>query len=106
MYALEAVELDTSTRNSLEFVFNSVYAKIFNVKDKLTILLCIHFTENLSANCLMDLRKLSFYASISNLFDSQPFLLNKLVLDQEESNIYIRYSIPQMTPLYHLNKKC
>ena len=86
LYGLEALHLKESTLNSLDFAFNSVYCKVFKIKNKFTINECIYYTGNLPASCLIHMKCLSFYESIMKMPESLPFLITKFISNKPEIN--------------------
>ena len=100
LYGLEALNLTISLRNTIDFVYNSVFVKLFNTKDSSVIKQCQYYTENFPATCILDMKKLSFDATLSNMIGSLPFVLNKLVCGHEEQQkLCEKYSIPPSTIL-------
>ena len=98
MYGLGALHLKESTLNSLDFTFNSVYCKVFKIKNKCTINECIYYTGNLPASCLIHMKFLSFYESIMKMPESLPFLITKFVPNKPEINeICSKYDLPNST---------
>ena len=57
LYGMEALCLNRAPRNTIDFVYNSAFVKIFSVKQKQSILECEYFTENLPATCVLDLEE-------------------------------------------------
>ena len=82
LYGLEALKLNVSIRNDIDFVYNTIFAKIFKVSDKNVISLCQYYTEYVPASCLLDLQRMNFFNSVNELKDSLPFQLNKLLSTQ------------------------
>ena len=76
LYGMEALDLNVKSRNSIDFIYNSVFAKLFNIKDKQTISLCQYYTGYLPASCSLDeMRKffnvLGDYIWISSVLNIQ-----------------------------------
>ena len=93
LYGMEALCLNRAPRNTIDFVYNSAFVKIFNVKQKQSILECQYFTENLPATCVLDLRVLNFHLSLNDNVNSLP-LINNLCKCEELDIICSQYSMP------------
>ena len=101
--------LNRAPRNTIDFVYNSAFVKIFNVKQKQSILECQYFTENLPATCVLDLRVLNFHLSLNDNVNSLPFLINNLCKCEELDIICNRYSMPILKVLkgkIHVRSVC
>jgi hypothetical protein len=89
---MEALDLNASLRNAIDFAYNSVFVKIFNIKEKQTISLCQYYTANLPASYRLDSKAINFIQSFSKLSGCLPFVIDKLTSSDDTSKIYKRYS--------------
>jgi len=93
LYGLEALNLNKATRESLEFVFNSLFVKIFNIKDKEALSLCQWYMGYLPVSCVLDLKMINFHNDIlCNKSDSLMFIIDKLAPSAELGLIIQKYS--------------
>jgi len=60
LYGLEAQDNTSTTINSIDFAYNGVFVKLFNIKEKYNILYCQRATNCLPASCKLDMRTLCF----------------------------------------------
>ena len=97
LYGLEAFNVTTSCRNSVDFLYNSIFVKIFKIKERNCILRCQYYTNNLPATCQLDLKTLNFEASVLTLKDSLPYLIGHLIPSNDVMCICDRYSISHVT---------
>jgi len=57
--------LNKALRDSLEFVYNSVFVELFNVKGKESISLCQWYIGYLAASYILDLKIINFQTNIA-----------------------------------------
>ena len=93
LYGMEGLDLNNSTRSAIDFVYNSVFCKLFDTKDSLTIAMCQFYSGNLPASYLLDLRSFNFYTSLNYLISCPSLLLHNMVNLQALERIRSRYSI-------------
>jgi len=62
LYGLEALDNKLTTKNSIDFAYNGVFVKLFNIKEKYNILYCQRDTNCLPAR--LDMRTLCFYKAL------------------------------------------
>jgi len=63
LYGLEAVNLNVSACNKLDYSYDFSLAKKINIKEKRIIKQCQYFSGCLQASCRLALRRLNFYKS-------------------------------------------
>jgi len=77
LYGLEALNNKIATLITIDFVYNSVFIKVFGVKDTYNILYCQRACGCLPASCRLDIRTLLFFnslqSSLCSLMASQLF---------------------------------
>jgi len=56
LYGLEALDNKSSSIKAIDFVYNSVFVKLFNTKENDNILYCQRATSCLPASCKLELR--------------------------------------------------
>ena len=61
LYAQEALHLKKCDVDKLDYAYNSMFVKIFNVKENQSILQCQFYSGYLPASYLIDLRILTFF---------------------------------------------
>jgi hypothetical protein len=83
LYGLEALSLSNSAINDIDFCYNSIFAKIFKVKDPNTIAQCRYYSGTLSASLIHMLRRLKFFDGLAHSPDSLPGLLFVLTNDRD-----------------------
>jgi len=76
LYGFDAIGNKKSIVNSIDFIYNSVFVKIFGVKEVVNIRYCQFYTGSLPASCLLDLRLINFCARIKS--DGSGFLASQL----------------------------
>ena len=64
LYGISAATLSKSDMSSLSFAYNSIFVKLFNIKESETIRQCQFYSGYLTFNCLYDYYRLGF---INNL---------------------------------------
>ena len=84
LYGLEAFNLNKSCRNSLDFAFHSLFAKIFKTNDANTISTCQYYCGYLPASQLLDLKIINFFNGIAAMpnsvaCDISIYLLNQMI---------------------------
>jgi len=82
-YSLEALWLNKSQRNSIDFVYNNIFVKIFNVQDSQSISLCQLYMGYLPASYLLDLKTLNFHYSLVKNVNSLSFVISKVSASTE-----------------------
>jgi len=101
LYGLEALDNKSSTINSIDFAYNGVFVKLFNIKDKYNILYCQRDNKCLPASCKLDMRILYFYKSSisgqSSLLASELF---QLCGDSVFDTVRDKYNIPHHAKLH------
>ena len=80
----------------IDFAYNSIFCKVFNVKESNTISTCQYYSGFLPASCLLELRMLQFYHGLLKLHDSLPLRLFQLMSHSEIDNIITKYSLPTL----------
>ena len=93
LYGLEAVRLNVSLMKSIDFMYNSVFAKIFKTSDNNTISQCQYYTSYLPISCVLDLKTLNFLSVIPSLSNSLPLIISKLTNTSDVSDIARKYSL-------------
>jgi hypothetical protein len=106
LYGLEALSLSNSAINDIDFCYNSVFAKIFNVKDTNIIAQCRYYSGTLSASLNLVLRRLQFFDGISRSPNSIPGLLYVLTKDRDPAVISSKLGLCpyHLFPAQHLRK--
>jgi len=66
LYGFEAIGNKKSIVNSINFIYNPVFVKIFGVKEAVNIRYCQFYTGSLPVSCLLDLRLINFCARIKS----------------------------------------
>ena len=94
LYGLEVINQSKSERNTLDFIYSTVFHKLFQVKEKNNIKLCQFFSGCLPSSCRIDIRKLNFFNNLKLCQDSLPRLLLELDVITEYSELMNRYDIP------------
>ena len=64
LYGLEAIDSKNAVRKSIDFAYNSIFVKLFNVKDPDNIYSCQRATGCLPASSRLDLRLFTFFESL------------------------------------------
>jgi len=64
LYGLEALDNKSTTINSIDFAYNGVFVKLFNIKKIYNILYCQRATNCLPASCKLDVRTLCFHKAL------------------------------------------
>jgi len=72
LYGFEALDNKPSARQAINFVYNGIFVKLFNVKDTYNIHYCHWGTGCLPASCRLDLRLLIFFSSLLNTVETIP----------------------------------
>jgi len=91
LYGLEAVNLTKAQCSNINFVYNSIFAKIFHSFDKNIIMQCQFYSGYLPASYLLDRRRFKFLAELQNVEYSQnKFLLHHLGMS-EYHELCIKY---------------
>ena len=93
-YGLEAVKINKSSRDNLSNVHNSIYAKIFKTFDKLIIKQCQYYSGYLPFEYSLDLKRLQFLSSISQLEHSPACVMFNWFGVGELTSLKLRYKIP------------
>ena len=93
MYGLDTLVLSTSEKSTLDFIYSSVFFKIFNVKEKLCISQCQFYSGCLPASYKLDLLKLNFLHSLINANESLQFQLFVLLESDEFALLRSKYNI-------------
>ena len=93
LYGLEALILTNSDRSTLDFIYFSVYFKVFHMKEKLCINLCQYYSGCLPASYRLDVRKIYFVYSLSNAYDSLPFQSLSLLGSDDLVSLMEKYVI-------------
>ena len=98
LYGLEALNMSAASSNAIDFAYNSVFCKVFNVKESITISVCQYHSGFLPASCLLDLRRLKFFNGLLKLRESLPSRLSQLTCNghSEFDDIIIKYSLPPL----------
>ena len=91
LYGLEAAYINQSSRNSIDYVFNAIFAKIFKIKDKISIESCQFYTDHLPVSQLLDLKTISFLDSIQKQNAGLPFTIMSLIKNNEIENLCCKY---------------
>jgi hypothetical protein len=95
LYGMEAVSLLKSERNTLDFVYSTVFCKLFHVKENHTISLCQFYSGCLPPSFRLDIRRFTFFrglqkSPLQNALPSQLFVIG----DKEEYNFLVKtYSL-------------
>ena len=97
LYGLESLNLSAASLNSIDFAYNSVFCKIYNVKEINTISLCQYYSGFLPASCLLELRMLKFYNGLLKLQDSLPSRLFQLASHSDIDNVIAKYYLPTLS---------
>jgi len=90
-YGLESISLKQAMRNSLDFVYNSIFVKMFNIKENLSISLCQLYMGYIPASALRDLKILNFQNSILKNENTLTYRINKLLPDYDSLDISKKY---------------
>src|SRR5271163_1653396 len=107
LYGLEALNVSKYDLNSLNFVYSSVFCKIFNVKENLIIQQCQYYSGCLPSNCRIDLRTLNFFKGLGRHKNSSlPLQLFTWFGRNEQSLILDKYSIFNLDNNYVAKLKC
>ena len=93
LYGLEAVHLNVSSMKSIDFMYNSVFAKVFKTSDNNTISQCQYYTRHLPISCVLDLKIMNFLSALPLLSNSLPLIISKLSNMCDVSDIARRYAI-------------
>ena len=93
MYGLEAFSLKQSNVNKINSLLNTVYSKVFNVRDNQTILECQFYSGQLLLSYILDLKTLNFHKSFITVLDSLSYVVNKLTVSDDISKICLSYDI-------------
>src|SRR4029077_11697191 len=93
LYGLEALYLKQSDLNKVDFIYNSMYVKLFNIKDKLSIMECQYYSGHMPASYLIDLRIMNFRKSIVGVPNSLSFMIDKLIVTNDINNICNKYDV-------------
>ena len=93
LYGLDALILTNSERSTLDFIYSTVYFKVFHVKEKLCTNLCQYYSGRLPASYRLDVRKINFMYSMSNAYDSLPFQWLSLLGSDDLVSLMARYAI-------------
>ena len=86
-YGLEAIHLRKAERDSIDFAYNSLFVKIFNIKDKVLISNCQYYTGYLPASYVLDLKIIKFQNSIQTISNSIVCIIDMLVPSSERKCI-------------------
>ena len=92
-YGLNAFYLNKSSSQSLDRAYDSVFFKIFKVKDKTNLALCQFYCGYSSMSCQIDLLLLNFMDDIKKSNISLPAMLFTWFGRQEYQNIANKYNI-------------
>jgi len=60
LYGAEALDMNAASIKAIDFVYNGVFVKLFNVTDTNSIRICQHSTKSLSASYRLDVRTFNF----------------------------------------------
>jgi hypothetical protein len=93
LYGLDALLLTNSERSTLDFIYSTVYLKVFHVKEKVCINLCQYYSGCLPASYRLDVRKINFMYSVFNSYDSLPYQLVSLLGSDDLVSLMARYVI-------------
>jgi Reverse transcriptase (RNA-dependent DNA polymerase) len=93
LYGLEALSISNSAMNDIDFCYNSIFAKIFKVKDPNTIAQCRYYSGTLSASLNLVLRRLKFFDGLAHSPDSLPGLLFVLTNDRDRVQISSKFGL-------------
>ncbi len=93
LYGLEAFSLKQSNVNKINSLLNTVYSKVFNVRDNQTILECQFYSGQLPLSYILDLKTLNFHKSLITVPNSLSYVVNKLTVSDDISKICLRYDI-------------
>jgi hypothetical protein len=107
LYGLDAVTLMKSDRSTIDFVYSTVFCKLFHVKENNTIKLCQFFSGCLPPSYRLDIRRLNFFHGLNKsvLKDSLPSLLF-LIADIEDYNSLVNnYSISDKDNIWKVKSK-
>ena len=108
LYAFEAIGNRKQYVKSLNFIYNSIFVKLFHIKDVSNIHYCQFYTGCLPASYRLDLRLLNFCEAIKfDKSDSYSSKLFQLVGDQYYYSTLNKYNMSELTTLsrrYKLQK--
>jgi hypothetical protein len=92
LYGLEVLSLTKSEKSTLDFIYSTVFFKIFLVKDSINIKLCQFFSSCLPPSCRLDIKKLNFWHSVQNFKNSIPLQLIALGGKEEFTSLATKYN--------------
>ena len=102
LYNLEALGNKRSTLDSIDFIYNSIFAKLFKIKDIFNIRFCQYSTGYLPISIRLELRFIKFYEGLR--FDNTGSLASNLFIllgDQVYNDMFLRYNLSDLAPLSH-----
>jgi hypothetical protein len=67
LYGFEAISLSKSDRNTLDFIYSTVFFKIFHVKENACLKLCQFYSGCLPATCKLDIKKINFLQGLRTI---------------------------------------
>jgi len=105
LYGFEALSLSKSVRDTLDFVYSTVFFKIFHVKEKASIQLCQFYCGCLPATCRLDIKRITFLQGLQSMSDSLMSDLCCLLGCDELVSLRKTYDIREHVSSYALKAK-
>jgi len=66
LYGAEALDMNAASIKAIDFVYNGVFVKLFNVTDTNSIRIRQHATMSLPASYRLDVRNLNFFRALKS----------------------------------------
>ena len=94
LYGLEALGIKKAGFDTIDFVYDSIFAKIFNIREKCNIRQCQYATGFLPVSLRLDIRILNFYEGLKfNKSGSMAANLFCLLDDRVYHDTLLKYNI-------------
>ena len=105
LYGLEALDLSKSERSTIDFVYSTIFFKIFNVKENRTIKQCQFYSGCLPTSYRLDLKKYNFLNGIKCQKNSIQWHLFTWFGNDEQLIITSNYSILPKDNVWEIKRK-